>query len=94
MHGVNSVILIFHSDRALYILRENHTRTVDGTFSAVLEPFRQPYAIIYIVKNHHVIPAAFVIIKFKNLATYINLFPVTKHSIDNLDPRSLKTDFE
>ena len=90
---VDDNILLFFSTNAVSRLNENRIWACDGTFSIVPDPYSQLYTISYI-KENHVFPSIFAILKNKTQSTYTSLFKLLKDIIPSLDPEAIKTDFE
>jgi hypothetical protein len=90
----NDNFLIFYSDEMMQYLNEDGSIwSVDGTFSVVPEPYKQLFTISFI-KNNHVFPACYVLMKNKNQNTYIEMFNVLNEKFPLTHPRIIKTDFE
>lgn len=89
----NSNILLFFSDQLAGNLINNEVWTVDGTFSVVPSPYMQLYTIGYI-KNHHIFPCVFAVLKNKRKENYISLFRILNSLIGQGSPLIFKTDFE
>jgi hypothetical protein len=49
---------------------------------------------ISVLKNNHVFPIVYAVLKNKKQSTYYNLFEILKLMIPNIAPRVIKTDFE
>ena len=89
----NDNMLLFYSDFAIEKLFSNTIWAVDGTFSVVPSPYKQLFTISYI-KEHHVFPCVFAILKNKTFDTYNFLFNKIKTLRSNVSPLIIKTDFE
>jgi hypothetical protein len=86
-------ICIFFSDVLLESLKQNRIWCVDGTFSVVPKPYLQLITISYI-RNHHVFPVFFCLLKDKKFETYVKMFVLIKKMVPDLEPHIVKTDFE
>lgn len=89
----NDNIVIFYSDISIEKILNAEIIAVDGTFSFVPKPYMQLYS-ISVLKNHHVFPIVYAILKNKRFETYNALFRIIKNLIGNFSPRIIKTDFE
>jgi hypothetical protein len=89
----NDDLILFFSEDGIARLKENNIWATDGTFSCVPEPFFQLYTISYI-KNHHVFPCIFGLLKNKNQDTYVFMFKTIIDLVGILTPNIIKTDFE
>lgn len=90
----NDDVIVFYSDHAINRIRESNFLAVDGTtFSVVPEPYYQLYTITYI-KDHHVFPCVFALLKSKNQETYNFLFATINNLVGPLNPSVIKSDFE
>jgi hypothetical protein len=85
--------LILYSDVLLQKLNENSVWTVDGTFSVVPKPYYQLYSIGFI-RETHVFPVIFGILKNKTKETYSNFLNIVRQLTNFNDPLFIKTDFE
>lgn len=85
--------LIFFSDTMLNKLNCNNVWAVDGTFQVVPAPYYQLYSICYI-KENHVFPAVFGILKNKQKDTYVKFFNILKLLVNINHPLIIKSDFE
>lgn len=74
-------------------LQENDIWCVDGTFDTIPSPYKQLYS-LSVIKNHHVFPCIYVILKNKTEVTYLKMYEFILRMIGNLNPRAIKTDFE
>lgn len=90
---INNDILLFFSDFAAEKLKQNSVWCVDGTFSVVPSPYLQLYT-ISCIKEHHVFPCIFAILKNKKKETYKKLHDLVRILIGNVTPLIIKTDFE
>lgn len=71
-------IIIFFSDEMYEKLRESEVWCIDGTFDVVSRPYFQLFTIGYI-KDHHVLPCVFAILKDKTQNTYNNIFKILQY---------------
>lgn len=90
---VDENIMIFFSETMAYQLKCNNILSIDGTFKVVPTPYCQLFTISFL-KNAHVFPVVFAILKNKRKETYENLFKLLNTMIGPLNPRIIKTDFE
>lgn len=66
---------------------------IDGTFSISPIEFKQLYTISFI-KNNHVIPTVFFILKNKEMSTYREMLLIFTALVPNLRPQIIIADFE
>jgi hypothetical protein len=81
---INDNVLLFFSDTMLHKPRENNV-WADGTFSVVPDPYYQLYTVSYI-KNNHLFPVIFAILKNKLSETYLALFRIIKTFLGDFSP--------
>lgn len=86
-------IIIFFSDGLAEKLAVFNTWCIDGTFSILPRPYKQMVTIGFI-RDHHVFPVVFGLLKDKKFKTYINFLKIVKILIPNLGPQIIKVDFE
>ena len=92
LEGHDGILLFFSTSMATKLIN-NHVWAVDGTFAVVPSPYMQLYTISYI-KEHHVFPCIFAILKNKREDTYRAMFNILRRKIGQAQPSIIKTDYE
>ena len=90
---VESSLCMFFAENMIGVLRDNGVWSIDGTFSVCPAPFKQLYT-ISVLKNHHVIPVVFCLLKTKSESEYDRMISILNSLVPNLVPRKIVADFE
>ena len=85
--------IIFYSDTMMEKLCENRIWAMDGTFEVVPKPFYQLVTLSYL-KQNHVFPVVFALLKNKRHTTYLNFFQILGQLSPLISPLMIKIDFE
>ena len=83
---------MFFTDSAVARLRENNFWSIDGTFKVVPNPYEQLLSISYI-REHHIHPAVYTILKDKSEQTYTKMLTILTELV-GIYSNIIKTDFE
>lgn len=89
----NENYLIFYSTTSVAELIRNAVWCVDGTFCVVPKPWYQLFTVGFL-KNAHVYPVLFCIMKNRYETTYSGLWDTIFSLIGRCSPMYIKTDFE
>lgn len=85
--------ILFYSNSLFNEMKTHDVLCIDGTFKVVPRPFYQLFTISFL-KNGHVYPVVYGILKNKNQRTYENLFNTLFKIAGTFKPKVIKTDFE
>jgi len=90
---VENRILVFATEKNLDLLAKSDHWFSDGTFKSCPPLFAQVYT-IHVIKNNLVIPVVFSLMPDKTQSSYERLFTAIKTHNNNLNPKTIMTDFE
>ena len=87
---------LFFSDTMKQPLRRAEIWSIDGTFSVCPKPWKQLYSKTKttIIKDHHVVPVVFALLKTKSAKEYQSLLKVVNALIPETRPETILCDFE
>ena len=89
----NTDFAIFFCDKMKQEILKSTVWSIDGTFSVCPKPWVQLYT-ISILKNQHVIPIIFILLKTKSEVEYRKMIFVIRRLIPGLTPKIIICDFE
>lgn len=89
----DSRIIIFATDRCLYLLRNNRDWLFDGTFKASPTLFYQVFT-IHCMLGNGALPCVYALLGNKSQPSYARVFQKIKDKEPRLEPRTVMCDFE
>jgi hypothetical protein len=89
----NDEFILFYSNSLFNKLKSKCNLCVDGTFKVVPKPYVQLYTVSFL-ENHCVFHVVFAVVKNKCQDTYQRIFETISQLNGDLNPITIKTDFE
>ena len=93
LYVANEHLILFFSDYQYEIVQREEILYFDGKIYVPPTTYTQMITISFI-RNNHVFPIVYALVKDKSLNTYLSIYRTLHHLKGELNPRIIKTDYE